>query len=65
MRVVSSFDEFKDRHARFDRSFEMTAVEQFAFESGEENFRTWRCRSNPYRAHRRPYARLIATLAKG
>jgi hypothetical protein len=32
-RVVPTLDEFKDRHAGFDRSFEVTAVEQFAFEA--------------------------------
>jgi hypothetical protein len=36
MRVQPSFDEFEDRYARFDLSFEMTAIEQFAFERGEE-----------------------------
>ena len=36
MRVVPPFDEFEDRHARLDLGFEAGAVEQFAFERGEE-----------------------------
>ena len=36
MRVVPSFDEFKDGHARLDLRFEVAPVKQFAFEGGEE-----------------------------
>jgi len=37
-RVIPAFDEFEDRDGRFDLSFEMAALEQFAFKGGEEAF---------------------------
>jgi hypothetical protein len=65
MRVVSSFDEFKDRHARFDRSFEMTAVEQFAFEGSEKALAHGVVETVTHGTHRWPHARLITTSPKG
>ena len=65
MRVVPAFDEFKDRHARFYLSFEMTAVEQFTFEGGEETLAHGVVEAIADRTHRWPHARLIAAFAEG
>lgn len=49
MRVVPALDEVEDSQPRFDLVLEAAAIEQFAFESGEEALRTSR-----YRTRRRP-----------
>jgi len=63
--VIPALDEFKDRHAGFDLSFEVTAVEQFAFERSKEALAHSVVEAIADRTHRRPYARLLTALAKG
>jgi hypothetical protein len=65
MRVMPSFDEFKDGHARLNLRFEVTPVKQCAFEGGEETLAHGVIEAIAGRTHRRPYARLLAALAKG
>src|SRR6202789_2316195 len=64
-RVVPPFNEFKDRQARLDLSFEMTAVEQFAFESGKETLAHGVVEAIAHRTHRRPHTCRLTALAKG
>src|SRR3984957_20380022 len=64
-RVVPPFDKFKDRQARLDLSFEMTAVEQFAFESGKETLAHGVVEAIAHRTHRRPHTCRLTALAKG
>jgi hypothetical protein len=63
-RVIPAFNEFEDRHARFDLSFEVTAVEQFAFKRGKKTLAHGIVEAIAHRTHRRPHTRLLATLAK-
>ena len=65
MRVVPAFDEFKDRHARFYLSFEMTAVEQFTFEGGEETLAHGVIKAIAGRTHRWPHTCRLTALAEG
>jgi hypothetical protein len=60
-RIVPTLDELKDRHARFDLTFEAAAVEQFAYERGEETFAHGAVEAIADRAHRGPHAGLGAT----
>src|ERR1700734_907907 len=64
-RVIPPFNEFEDRHAGFDLSFEMTAIEQLAFEGGEETFAHGVVEAIAHRTHRRSHPRLLTALAKG
>src|SRR5712691_8386395 len=65
MEVVPALDELKHGHARFALGFEAAAVEQFAFERGEETLAHCVIEAIADRAHRGPQARLAATLAEG
>src|SRR6266851_1718693 len=65
MRIVPTLDEFEDGHARFYLGFEAAAVEQFAFERGEETLAHRVVEAIADRAHRGSHARLAATLAEG
>src|SRR5216683_2304294 len=65
MGVVPAFDELEDRHAGFALGFEAAAVEQFAFERGEETLAHRVVEAIADRAHRGSHARLAATLAEG
>ena len=62
--IVPTLDELKDRHARLDLGFEVTAVEQFAFEGGEEALAHGIVEAVAHRTHRRSHACIAATLAK-
>ena len=65
MRVIPALNEFKDCHAGFDLSFEVMAIEQFAFEGGKEAFAHGVVETIADRTHRRPHASLLTALAKG
>src|SRR5713226_1518141 len=65
MGVVPAFDELEDRHAGLALGFEAAAVEQFAFERGEETLAHRVIEAIADGAHRGPHARLAATLAEG
>ena len=65
MGIVPAFDEFEDRHARLDLSFEAAAVEQFAFEGGKETLAHGVIEAIADRAHRGSHAGLAAALAEG
>src|SRR5260370_25777008 len=65
MGVVPAFDELEDRHAGLALGFEAAAVEQFAFERGEETLAHCVIEAIADGAHRGPHARLAATLAEG
>ena len=65
MRVVPTLDEIEHRHAGLDLGFETLAVEQLAFEGGEEALAHGVIEAITHRAHRRPHAGLRATFAKG
>src|ERR1700761_4070271 len=65
MRVVPPFDEFEDRHARLDLSFEVAPVKQFAFEGGEEALAHGVVEAIAYGTHRRPHTCRLTALAKG
>src|SRR5271163_1870184 len=65
MWIVPTLDELKDRHARVDLGFEVTAVEEFAFEGSEEALAHSIVEAVAHRTHRRAHARLITTFAKG
>jgi hypothetical protein len=65
MRVIPTFDEFEDRHARLDLSLEMTAFEQLAFEGGEETLAHGVVETVTHGTHRRAHAGLTAALAEG
>src|SRR5689334_24950128 len=65
MRVVPPFDEFKDRAARLYGILKAAAVEQFAFERGEETLAHGVIEAVTYRTHRRPRASVLAALAEG
>src|ERR1700722_18223523 len=63
-RVIPALDEFKDRQAGFDLGFEVTAVEQFAFESGKEALAHGVVEAIAHRTHRRPHTCRLTALAK-
>src|ERR1700675_1128065 len=65
VRVIPSFDELEDCHARLDLGFEATAVEQFTFERGKEAFAHRVIEAIADRTHRGPHAGLAAALAEG
>src|ERR1700685_2899471 len=65
MRVVPPFDKFEDCRARLDLSLEMTAVEQFAFESGKETLAHGVVEAIAHRTHRRPHTCRLTVWAKG
>ena len=65
MRIVEAFDEVEDRHARLDLGLEVAAVEQLAFQRGEEALAHGVVETVSHRAHRRPHSGLAATLAEG
>src|ERR1700678_3342784 len=65
MRGVPPFDKFEDCQARLDLSFEVTAVEQFAFESGKEALAHGVVEAITHRTHRRPHTCRLTALAKG
>ena len=64
MRVVPPLDEVEHCHARLGLGFETGAVEQFAFQGGEKTFAHGVVKTVAHRAHRRPYAGLVAAFAK-
>src|SRR5260370_18107763 len=64
MRVVPPLDEVEHCHARLGLGFEAGAVEQFAFQGGEKTFAHGVVETVAHRAHRRPYAGLVAAFAK-
>ena len=65
MGVVPAFDELEDRHAGLALGFEAAAVEQFAFERGEETLAHRVVEAIADRAHRGSHAGLAAALAEG
>src|SRR5260370_36685395 len=65
MGVVPAFDELEDRHAGLALGFEAAAVEQFAFERGEETLAHCVIEAIADGAHRGPHAGLAAALAEG
>src|ERR1700730_11243646 len=65
MRVVPTLDEVEHHHAGLDLGFETLAVEQLAFEGGEEALAHGVIEAITHRAHRRPHAGLAAALAEG
>src|SRR5258708_21712685 len=64
MGIVPAFDELEDCHAGLDLGFEAAAVEQFAFERGEETLAHRVIEAIADRAHRGPHAGLAAALAE-
>src|SRR5260370_37490705 len=64
MRVVPPLDEVEHCHARLGLGFEAGAVEQFAFQGGEKTFAHGVVETVAHRAHRRPYAGLVAAFAR-
>src|SRR5271169_5525206 len=64
-RVVPPFDKFEDCRARLDLSLEMTAVEQFTFESGKKALAHGVVEAIAHRTHRRPHTCRLTALAKG
>ena len=65
MGVVPAFDELKHCHAGLDLGFEAAAVEQFAFERGEETFAHRIIEAIADGAHRGSHTGLAAALAEG
>ena len=65
MGIVPALDEIKQRHAGLDLGLEAAAVEQLAFEGGEEALAQGVVETVAHRAHRRPHPGLLATPAKG
>jgi len=65
MRVVPTFDEIEHRHAGLDLGLEALAVEQLAFEGGEEALAHGVIEAITHRAHRLSHAGLRATFAEG
>src|SRR5260370_30548955 len=63
--AVAAFYELDARHAGLALGFEAAAVEQFAFERGEETLAHCVIEAIADGAHRGPHARLAATLAEG
>ena len=64
MRVIPPFDEIEHGHARLGLGLEAAAVEQFAFQGGEETFAHGVVETVAHRAHRRQHADLVAAFAK-
>src|SRR5215469_12211299 len=65
MRVVPSFNEFKDRAARLHWILKTAAVQQFKFKRGEKTLASGVIEAVTYRTHRRPHASVFAALAEG
>ena len=65
MEVVPPFNEIEHRHPRLDLGLESAAVEQLAFEGGEDAFAHGVVETVAHRTHRRAHAGLLATLAEG
>ena len=65
MRIVPAFDELKNGWACFSRGTEAGAVQQFAFEGGEEAFTQGIVKAITDRAHGRADASLPAAATKG
>jgi len=65
VRVVPSLDEIEHRHAGLDLGLEPAAVEQLAFERGEEALAHGIVETIIHGAHRRPHCDLAATFAEG
>lgn len=65
MRIVPAFYKLKNDGARFSRGVEAGAVEQFAFEGGEEAFTQGIVKAITDRAHGRADVRFAAAVTKG
>ena len=65
MRIVPAFDKLKNDGARFSRGAEGGAIQQFAFEGGEEAFTQGIVKAITYRAHRGADASFAAAATKG
>ena len=65
MRIVPAFDKLKDDGARFSGGVKACAVEQFAFEGGEEAFTQGIVKAITDRAHGRADARFATAATKG
>src|SRR5689334_11551802 len=65
LRVVPTFDEVKDRHLRLVMGLERTAVQQFAFQGGEEALGHGVVEAVAHRAHGEHHAQLFAAPPEG
>ena len=64
-RIVPTFDELEDGHARLRLGAELAPVEQLAFEGGEEALAHRVVVGVTDRSHGRPHAGLLASQAEG
>ena len=63
--VIPPFDEIEDRDARLDPGLEMAAVEQLAFQGGEETLAHGVVEAVAARSHRGPHPGQLAAFAEG